>query len=128
MSLNEQAVYRKHTNTRSYMYKDGKTQIRTPAGRSESFTVKVGVHQGSSLSPFIFTTVMHTTSDNVRKRAPENMMFVDDVVLRGKKRHDVEDQLDGRRRSLEGYELKVSREQRVYLRMQAGHRDEGEIE
>ena len=28
------------------MYKDSETQIRTPAGRSESFTVTVGVHQG----------------------------------------------------------------------------------
>ena len=40
----------------------------------------------------------------------------------------VENQLEGWRRSLEDYGLKVSREKTEYLRMQAGHRDEGEIE
>ena len=110
------------------MYKDSETQIRTPAGRSESFTVTVGVHRGSALSPFIFTIVMDTLTDNIRKRAPENMMFADDVILCGKERQAVEDQLEGWRRSLEDYGLKVSREKTEYLKMQAGHRDEGEIE
>ena len=61
------------------MCKDSATQIRIPAGRSESFKVTVGVHQGSGLSPFIFTIVMDTLTDNVRKRVPESMVFADDV-------------------------------------------------
>ena len=36
--------------------------------------------------------------------------------------------LEGWRRSWEDYGLKVSREKVEYLMMQAGHRDEGEIE
>ena len=107
--------------------KDNETQKRTPAGRSESFKVTVGVHQGSALCPFIFSIVMDTLTDNVGMRAPENMMFADDVVLYGKERQVVEEQLEGWRRSLEDYGLKVSREKAEYLRMQAGHGDEGEI-
>ena len=56
------------------------------------------------------------------------MMFADDVVLCGKERQVVEDQLEGWKRSLEDYGLKVSREKTEYLKIQAGHRDEGEIE
>ena len=82
------------------MYKDSDTQIRTLAGRSESFKVTVGVHQGSALGPFILTILIDTLTDNVRKRAPENMMFADDVVFCGKERQAVEDQLEGWRRSL----------------------------
>ena len=110
------------------MYKESETQIRTPADRSESSIVTVGVHQGSALSPFIFTIIMDTLTDNVRKRASEDMMFTDDVVLCGRERKVEEDQLEGWRRSLEDYGLKVNREKTEYLRMQAGDRDEGEIE
>ena len=110
------------------MYKDSKTQIRIPVGRSESFKFTVGVHQGSVLSPFIFTIVMDTLTDNVRKRAPENMMFADDVVLYGMGSQVVEDQPEGWMRSLEDYGLKVSREKTEYLMMQVGHGDEGEME
>ena len=110
------------------MSKDSETQIRTPTDRIESFKVTVGVHQGSAVSPCIFTIVMDTLTDNVRKRAPENVMFADDVVLCGKNRQVVEDQLEGWRRSLEDYGLNVSREKMEYLMMQAGHRDEGETD
>ena len=76
-------------------------------------------------SPFIFTIVMDTLTNNARKRAPENTMFADDVFLCGKERQVVEDQLEGWKRSLEDYGLKVSREKTEYRVMQAGHRDEG---
>ena len=59
----------------------------------------------------------------MRKRAPENMMFADDVVLCGKQRQDVEDQLQAWRRALEDYGIKVSRKKAEYLKMQAGDRD-----
>ena len=71
---------------------------------------------------------MDTLTDNVKKKATENMMFANDVVLSGDERQVVEDQLEGWRRSLEDYGLKVNREKMEYLRIQAGHRDEGETE
>ena len=110
------------------MYKYSETQTKSPAGRNESYIVTMGVHQGSVLSLCILTIVMDTLTDNVRKRAPENMIFTDDVVLCGRERQVVEDQLEGWRRALEDYGLKVSREKTEYLRMQAGDRNEGEIE
>ena len=61
--------------------KTSSIQVRTSAGVSESFKVSVGVHQGSALSPFLFTVIMDRMSEKFRKEAPWNMMFADEVVI-----------------------------------------------
>ena len=40
------------------MYEKARTTVRTKQGSSEEFEVKVGVHQGSVLSPLLFVAVM----------------------------------------------------------------------
>ena len=37
------------------MYDDARTIVRTPVGDTAAFPVDVGLHQGSALSPFMFT-------------------------------------------------------------------------
>ena len=44
------------------MYTGAKTVVRTVHGNSECFEVKVGMHQGSALSPLLFVTVMEAIS------------------------------------------------------------------
>jgi len=44
------------------MYTCAKTVVRTVYGNSSSFEVKVGMHQGSALSPLLFVTVMEAVS------------------------------------------------------------------
>ena len=39
------------------LYTEACTVVRTDAGLSESFEVKVGLHQGSLLSPLLFSAV-----------------------------------------------------------------------
>ena len=39
------------------MYEKARTTVRTKQGSSEEFEVKVGVHQGSVLSPLLFVAV-----------------------------------------------------------------------
>ena len=56
------------------MYKDAETVIRSTAGTSEPFPVKVGLHQGSALSPFLFN-IMDILTEEVRKESPWQMMF-----------------------------------------------------
>jgi len=48
---------------------------------SDDFTVKVGVHQGSILSPFLFTMVLETLSNSFRTGLPWEFMYGDDLVL-----------------------------------------------
>lgn len=40
------------------VYTSRRTIMRSVAGNSASIDVKVGVHQGSALSPFLFTIMM----------------------------------------------------------------------
>ena len=63
------------------MYKDAETVVRSTAGTSETFSVKVGLHQGSAFSPFLFNIIMDVLTEGVRKELPWQMMFADDVVL-----------------------------------------------
>ena len=40
------------------MYEGMTTKIKTRTGVSESFEVRIGVHQGSALSPYLFILVL----------------------------------------------------------------------
>jgi len=40
------------------MYEGVRTRVRTVMGDTDDFFIDIGVHQGSALSPFLFTTVM----------------------------------------------------------------------
>ncbi|XP_047250054.1 uncharacterized protein LOC124885848 [Capsicum annuum] len=56
-----------------YMYDGGKTRVRTARGDSEHFPVKTGLHQGSTLIPFLFALVIDVLTrvliDETRARA-----------------------------------------------------------
>ena len=49
------------------MYKASKTLVRCAVGTTESFKVKVGLQQGSALSPFLFAVIMHILTDEGEK-------------------------------------------------------------
>ena len=44
------------------MYESAQTVVRTTEGDSKAFNVKVGLHQGSVLSPLLFVIVMEMIS------------------------------------------------------------------
>jgi len=48
------------------MYTGAKTVVRTVYGNSNGFEVKVGIHQGSALSPLLFVMVMEALSREFR--------------------------------------------------------------
>ena len=48
------------------MYTGVKTVVRTVYGNSSRFEVKVGMHQGSALSPMLFVIVMEAISREFR--------------------------------------------------------------
>ena len=51
------------------MYEGSETVVRCAVGTTESFKVKVGLHQGSALSPFLFAVIMDRLTDEVRRDA-----------------------------------------------------------
>jgi len=52
------------------MYIGAKTVVRTVYGNSNSFAVKVGVHQGSALSPLLFVIVTEALYREFRVTLP----------------------------------------------------------
>ena len=63
------------------MYDEATTTVRSAAGLTEEFKVGVGLYQGSALSPFLFAIIIDRLTENIRKDAPWDMLFVDDIVL-----------------------------------------------
>jgi len=52
------------------MYTGAKTVVRTAYGNSSGLEVKVGMHQGSVLSPLLFVIVMEAISREFRVALP----------------------------------------------------------
>jgi hypothetical protein len=48
---------------------------------SDIFLIKIGLHQGLALSPYIFTSVIDEITNDIRGDIPWNMLFVEDMLL-----------------------------------------------
>ena len=73
------------------------------------------MHQGSSLSPYIFNLVMDVMGQNIIAPAPWNMLFADDIVLIDTTREGVESKLEAWRKEMEDRGLKISRKKTEYM-------------
>ena len=76
------------------MYEESETVVRCAVGTTESFKVKVGLHQGSALSLFLFAVLMDRLTDEVWREPPWTMLFADDIVTCDEIRKEVERRLE----------------------------------
>ena len=63
------------------MYKGSKTVVRCAVGTTESFKVKVRLHQRSVLSLFLFAATMDRLTNKVRREPAWTRLFADDIVI-----------------------------------------------
>ena len=103
------------------MYEESETVVRCAVGTTESF--KVELHQGSALSPFLFSVIMDRLTDEVRREPPWMMLFADDIVICEEIREEVEQRLECWRNALERSGMKVSRSKTEYLCINGGNDD-----
>ena len=59
------------------------TRVRVDSELSEEFEVKVGMHKGSVLSPFLFAVVVVVATEFAREGALSELLYADDLVLLG---------------------------------------------
>ena len=76
-------------------------------GTTESFKIKLGLHQESELISFLFAAIMDRLTDEVRREPPWTMVFADDIVICEETR-EVERRLESWRYALERRGMKVS--------------------
>ena len=51
-------------------YEDARTQVKTSIGVTDKITVRVGLHQGSSLSPYLFDMILDVIGRGIKEQPP----------------------------------------------------------
>ena len=90
------------------MYEGSRTKVRVGSGFSEEFGIRVGVHQGSVLSPLIFAIVVDAVSEHVREGLLNEISYADDLVLMSENLENLRERLQRWRDTLgsKGFENK----------------------
>ena len=88
------------------MYED---QVTIREGNTEYFNVKVGLHQGSAISPLLFIVIMDVLASKIDTESPWAMLFADDLVLCETFKAAVERELEIWQDQFERHGLRVSR-------------------
>ena len=58
------------------MYNGVLTKVRTPRGETKDFPIRIGLHQGSSLSPYLFNLVVDVLTESIKEDVPMCMLVV----------------------------------------------------
>ena len=121
--MRKYGIVEKYVQLVQDMYEGSKTVVRCAVGTTESFKIKVGLHQGSALNPFLFAVIMDRLTYEVRRETPWTMLFADDIVICKETKKEVERRLESWRYALERREMKVSRSKTKYLCINGGNDD-----
>jgi hypothetical protein len=115
-------VLQKHKVSSKYitlikdMYDNVVTSVRTSDGDNNDFLINIELHQGSTLSPYLFALVMDEITRDIQGGIPWCMLFVDDVVLVDESRTRVDQKLELWRRTLEAKDFRLSRSKMEYMK------------
>ena len=107
--MRKSGIVEKYVQLVQDMYEESETVVRCVVGTAKNFKVKVGLHQGSVLSLFLFAVIMDRLTYEVRREPPWTMLFADDIVICEETREEVEQRLASWRYALERTGMKVSR-------------------
>ena len=90
------------------LYEEAETKVRNGSGLSEEFSVKVGVHQGSVLSPLLFAMVIDEVTENARKGWMKQILYADDLVLMGETMEELRENFDEWREAFKSKRMRVN--------------------
>jgi hypothetical protein len=61
---------------------------------TNDFPINIELHQGSTLSPYLFTFVMDEVTRDIESGIPWCMLFIDDVILVDESRTEIDQKLE----------------------------------
>ena len=98
------------------MYENCSTTVRCGAGDCVEFDVRVGLHQGSALSPFLFILLLDVLTEGMRRRIPWSILYADDGFLCGTDDEELNREAEEWRNCLEERGLRINRIKTVGMR------------
>ena len=107
------------------LYANTTGTVRCAAGTSPSFPIRVGVHQGSALSPLLFILCMDTVTADIQLPHPWTLLYADDVELASRSRQELEDSTVRWDARLSKYGLRLNIGKTEYL--ECGEQTDGTI-
>jgi hypothetical protein len=128
-ALKKHKVPTKYITLIKDMYRNAVTFVRTCDGDTSDFPIKIGLHQGSALSSYLFALVMDEATRNIQGDIPWCMLFADDVVLVDDSRAGINRKLELWRHMLESKGFRLSRTKTKYMRcdFSVTRHDEGDV-
>jgi hypothetical protein len=81
-----------------------------------NFLINIGLHQESTLSPYLFALVMDEVIRDIQGDIPWYMLFADDVILMDESRMRVDQKLELWRRNLEAKYFSLSMSKIEYIK------------
>ena len=121
--MRKSGIVEKYVQLVQDKYEESETEVRCAVATTESFKVKVGLHQGSALISFLFSVIMDRLTDEVRREPPWTMLFADGIVICEETREEVERSLESWKYVLERRGMKVSRSKTEYFCINGGNDD-----
>ena len=115
MCLREHYVPEKYVRLVKDTYEEARTEVKTSIGLTGKTTVRVGLHQGSSLSLYLFDIILDMMGRSTKEQPPWCMLFADDIVQCSTRIDHVERELDEWRRAMQERVLNISRKKTGYL-------------
>ena len=119
--MRKSGIVEKYVQLVQDMYEGSETVVRCAVGTTETFKVKVGLHQGSALSSFLFAVIMDRLTDEVKREPPWTMLFADEIVIYEEIREEIGRRLKYWRYALERRGMKLSRLKTEYLCINGGN-------
>ena len=82
---------------------------------NNDFSIIIGLHQGSVLSPFLFATVIDELTRAIQDEISGCMLFADDIVLVDETRAWINVKLELWRQTLKSRGFRLSRAKKEYM-------------
>ena len=90
------------------LYEGSKMKVKAESEFLKEFSVWVGVHQGSILSPLWFAIVVDVVKENAREGFMKEVLYTDDLVLISETMEGLKERLLKWRSAMESKGLKVN--------------------